>query len=339
MSDTSFAQRILDMLDAVMAINIPSRGRGYAIEDITLEAIIAQLGLPTARLFLTDGLRTPTERFPESIEQMRSMAQTHTLGAEPKEILLDHPGTYLVKHPFGKNNWPEFVLHHDGRFLPIEIKSSGSGQIVWNGGLPRQNCLYIYNYTSAKSRARANGESSGSDARVTVCFGSDLISRPVYDILRTNHEKVQAFAQKLHSETFGEGKPFPDDFGFNEYARAMFNHKRRIHGCPETDMWAARSRQRLATWAGADEEMVSTLRIETQLQEHLYEEKKVEREREAAERDAKRAGGKTKTAVGLQKDQDAILLGTTPISSAGNDASTAANQENSLVPGRRHGVR
>lgn len=53
--------------------------------------------------------------------------------------------TILIKNPNGSQKWPDLLVVKNNIGLPIEIKSAKDDKIVWNGGLPRKNSIYIFN--------------------------------------------------------------------------------------------------------------------------------------------------------------------------------------------------
>lgn len=72
--------------------------------------------------------------------------------------------TFLVHQPNGSQQWPDILIANNGIGFPIEIKSSKDGKIVWNGGLPKDDSLYIYAYTDKNT------------PKITFCLGQHLIS-------------------------------------------------------------------------------------------------------------------------------------------------------------------
>ena len=53
--------------------------------------------------------------------------------------------SFVVDKPNGSHQWPDLLVVHNGIGLPIEVKSCKTDTIVWNGGFPRENALYIFN--------------------------------------------------------------------------------------------------------------------------------------------------------------------------------------------------
>lgn len=222
-----------------------------------MAAFIDQLNLSEDEIYI--GLREVRERAMgkggrSADQRRRKLAQEHLdLVADLKQVLEEGKtptygeATIFIKHPLGKQNWPEFALYHNGKVLPIEVKSSADGKIVWNGGLPRKGCLYVYFYTKNRAEGR----------RTTIFFGEDIISDEVYTKLRENHDKVQKLVKQLHEETFTD----LDDMGFSAYARAMFNHKVKIHHHPKNGIWQTQSRLRVAKWAGGSKSLIEELKL------------------------------------------------------------------------------
>lgn len=259
-SNHEIAQLLLESLNQISNTAVSHRRTGGELEDSAMAAFIDQLNLSENSIY--NGLKDLRER--AGRESNRPAEKVRIAEAKKHEVLtknlrqvleqgaapIDGEATIFIKHPLGKQNWPEFVLYHNGKVLPIEVKSSADGKIVWNGGLPRPGCLYVYFYTRNQAEGR----------RSTVFFGEDIITQEVYNKLRENHAKVQEFARQLHSQSFPSGQ----DMGFSEYARAMYNHSEKIHGNPKASVWQASTRLKIAKWAGADKKLTDELRAALQ---------------------------------------------------------------------------
>ncbi len=242
---SEFYSALLNALESVRQINVPSSGSGIGLEVVTLDVIKDALGID----FYTSQ-KALRKDYPYSAAALRKLSAD----LDP-EMVADPPPPYLIKHPFGTQKWPEFVIQYAGRFLAIEVKSSSTRKIIWNGGLPRQDCIYIYHYT---------GRPDGSPRRTTVFSGNDVITREVYDALRVNHRKVQDYSCSIRDASFGpEPGKIPSSMGFSEYARAMYIHSMNIHGHPSSDHWYATSRYRVADFAGAPQAVLDALRLES----------------------------------------------------------------------------
>lgn len=51
----------------------------------------------------------------------------------------------IIDKPNGSQKWPDLLVVFNGIGLPIEVKSTKNDVIVWNGGLPKHDTLYVYN--------------------------------------------------------------------------------------------------------------------------------------------------------------------------------------------------
>ena len=256
-SNQKIAELLLESLNQITNTAVSPRRTGGELEDSAMAAFIDQLNLSESEIYI--GLKEVRERAMgkggrSSDLRKRKEAQEHLeLTSNLKQVLengeepIYGEATIFIKHPLGKQNWPEFALYHNGKVLPIEVKSSADGKIVWNGGLPRQGCLYVYFYTKNKAEGK----------RASIFFGEDIISPEVYGKLRENHDKVQKFVKDLHQETFKD----IDDMGFCEYARAMFNHKVKIHHHPKSGIWQSQSRLRIAKWAEGSKDLIDDLKL------------------------------------------------------------------------------
>lgn len=268
-STNTTADLLLESLNQISNTAISPRRTGGELEDSAMAAFIDQLNLSEAEIYI--GLKEVRERaqgkgIRQSDIRKQRQAQFHQQLTENLKQVLEHgeapiagEATIFIKHPLGTNNWPEFALYHNGRVLPIEVKSSKNGKIVWNGGLPREGCLYIYFFTKNKAEGR----------RSTIFFGEDVIDGDVYKKLRDNHAKVQDYAKYLHAQAFPDG----NDMGFSEYARAMFNHSVCIHQHPMTSVWQAHAKLRIAEWAGAEKALLKELRVNWIREKDLVEQK------------------------------------------------------------------
>lgn len=103
----------------------------------------------------------------------------------------------IVDKPNGSQKWPDLLVIFNGIGMPIEIKSTKNDVIIWNGGLPKPDTLYVYNcYGKSK----------------TTCFlGQHVISYEELDFLKQKAEFTKQF-----NEWHKNGK-------WNYYVRNMFN--------------------------------------------------------------------------------------------------------------------
>ncbi|MDD1626880.1 MAG: hypothetical protein LUQ26_05305 [Methylococcaceae bacterium] len=110
----------------------------------------------------------------------------------------------IVNQPNGSQQWPDLLVIYKGIGLPIEVKSAKPDKIVWNGGLPRQNGVYIFN---------CYGES-----KVTCFLGKHIISLE----RRQNLLMLAKVASTLNTSNGEEG----EEDGWTYYVRNMYNSNR-----------------------------------------------------------------------------------------------------------------
>lgn len=105
--------------------------------------------------------------------------------------------TLLIHNPNGTQKWPDILIINNKKGFPIEIKSSKGDVIMWNGGLPRKNGLYIFNCYGPM---------------ITTCFmGQHIIS------------DQQTLEMKLASVSASMNNTNSNDWEF--YSRPMYNYK------------------------------------------------------------------------------------------------------------------
>lgn len=120
---------------------------------------------------------------------------------------------YLFQ-PFGKQNYPDFLVFCDDFLIPIEIKYStkitanlDSTRPMWNSNLPKPNGLYIYGV---------------SRQDVTFFKGDDIISYKTRQILLDYWNKTDSFKEELNSNL----KEQNNNFGFYPYNRKAYENKK-----------------------------------------------------------------------------------------------------------------
>jgi hypothetical protein len=128
----------------------------------------------------------------------------------------------IVNKPNGSQNYPDMMFLYNHRGIPIEFKSSKSGEkILWNGGLPTRNGIYIF-----------NGEPSIASPRnkisTTFFLGSSILNDKERSILIDGGDYNKRVADNLFNpRLIGLGSKW------SLYARAMFNSGERILSCSE----------------------------------------------------------------------------------------------------------
>ncbi len=112
-------------------------------------------------------------------------------------------GTF-ISQPNGDQSSPDFLGKVNGKFVPIECKSSKGAQPTYNGGLPKKDVVYIF--------------SSKKYDETTIYFAQDVVSDAKRDLYAEYLEK--------QAELLNEYRSMPewkeDDRGFDFYNRAMY---------------------------------------------------------------------------------------------------------------------
>jgi len=89
----------------------------------------------------------------------------------------------IVENPNSTQRWPDSLVIFNGIGLPIEIKSTKTDRIVWNGGLPRFDAIYIFNCWGIP--------------RTTTFLGQDVITQEVRKILMDAERHEKALLNKV----------------------------------------------------------------------------------------------------------------------------------------------
>lgn len=121
----------------------------------------------------------------------------------------------LIYQPFGTQNSPDIILIHWGYVIPLEFKSykPPNTSPVWNGGLPRDNWLYVI--ADAKRKKQI------------VLLGQHIMDDQERNELRDFHNQLQAMAKRFNAERQRRK--------FDYYVRAMYNQISTIPDDNECD--------------------------------------------------------------------------------------------------------
>jgi hypothetical protein len=126
-----------------------------------------------------------------------------------------------ISQPTGKNDSPDFIIRYKGKLYFIECKSSKTTHPTYNGGLPKEE--YIYIFTS-----KATNET-------TIFYGKDVVSlekRELYSELLVELNEI------LHKyQNIPEWKD--DSRGFDYYIRNMYTQS---GGSEKTDYFTHKER-------------------------------------------------------------------------------------------------
>jgi hypothetical protein len=116
--------------------------------------------------------------------------------------LLQKRGIQFVNHPNGSQNFPDI---HTSEGVEIETKSSKSGKIMWNSGIPTVDGVYVW------------GSYQRRDSRVYVFPGSAVITEAVYKQLKDFEKNLRQQAASTTEYIRSIGIPW------QIYPRCNFN--------------------------------------------------------------------------------------------------------------------
>lgn len=155
-----------------------------------------------------------------SAEDWRKSAEFEEYRRRCARRVFDFPGCveqpWLIDKPNGSQQWPDALVVHRGKGLPIEFKSSKQDLILWNSGLPQQNGIYVF-----------NGNVPEPILQTTYFLGGAILSDQESQILRD-----AAQANKDQSETFNAALGAWAS-KWSLYARPMFNCGEKYLTCPD----------------------------------------------------------------------------------------------------------
>ena len=109
-----------------------------------------------------------------------------------------------ISQPCGENNSPDFIVKSNDRLFFIEAKSSKSPTPTYNGGLPKEQYIYVF--------------SSSQTNETTVFLGSDVVNETKRGLLNDLTDELWAVVRK-----YQDMPEWADDArGFDFYMRAMY---------------------------------------------------------------------------------------------------------------------
>ena len=130
--------------------------------------------------------------------------------------------------PCGSQSFPDILVFSGNRLFCLEPKfSSGKhGRPMWNGGLPRQNGIYIL------------GAYKRGDA--TFFMGRDLVNPDDSAMLYRSLERAKKYVEAVNARAMSE-----HPYGFTAYVRNTFEQKRIYSQGAVLDFFDNPNRRRL----------------------------------------------------------------------------------------------
>jgi enamine deaminase RidA (YjgF/YER057c/UK114 family) len=114
----------------------------------------------------------------------------------------------VVAQPNGPQQRPDIVIIHGKNIAYIEHKTNKGDHIVWNGGMPRRNGIYLFNSGikgTAKQTTIFLGQHALSDAdRNLLEQAADAAAKaaePFNAILKTNGSRWTCYARAMFNRT------------------------------------------------------------------------------------------------------------------------------------------
>lgn len=103
-----------------------------------------------------------------------------------QQELIDAKSWIYVPQPNGTQQAPDLMLYLMGHsVVPVEIKRSNNGKIMWNSGIPSIDTVYIYNGCSNSHKFNDDGISTGEKwSGTTFILGGDIIQVDEISALR-----------------------------------------------------------------------------------------------------------------------------------------------------------
>lgn len=108
-----------------------------------------------------------------------------------------------ISQPCGSQDSPDFIVKYSDKLYFIECKSSEKTKLLYNGGLPKKQ--YIYIFTSEKYNS------------TTIFRGEDILSDSKRELLEKLRIEEMALVEKYQNDP-----AWNDSRGFDYYPRAMY---------------------------------------------------------------------------------------------------------------------
>ena len=132
---------------------------------------------------------------------------------------IDSRSREILHQPNGSQKSPDILIKYDGLSIKIEAKTSKNSKITWNGGLPEEDTIYIYNNYNSKI--------------MTYFLGSDVLTTNNRSLLRETHQAT------MKSKIVTETNSLLKNNGCNVeyYVRAMYVDKTNYENNTKRDEW------------------------------------------------------------------------------------------------------
>lgn len=117
------------------------------------------------------------------------------------------PNNSLICQPFGSQKTPDKIIKYKNKLFAWEDKSSKGASPTYNGGLPKQDCLYVF--TSQKHD------------KTTIFRGKDIITKERQQLLLDHHKTLAKLTDEFNKQLNALDDPCKR--GFTYYVRAMYN--------------------------------------------------------------------------------------------------------------------
>lgn len=164
-----------------------------------IEIILKDVGFEEK--FNKESLKTKLKKRKEAINQFIIQEQMNN----------DSKGFY-IRHPFGTQNSPDFILIYNNFIQELECKSSLKANIKWNSGYPKENCLYVISSVELKT--------------TTICFGKDFTNDSQRKEIENSFERIKNFVNEENKTLSGDFSFYPrKDFIFSGVS--PFKHESR----------------------------------------------------------------------------------------------------------------
>ena len=131
----------------------------------------------------------------------------------------------VIYHPYGSQQYPDFLVFTDTRVLPLEVKFGKGKRPVWNSGLPRPNGFYIFG--------------SSNHRQITFFRGIDVISKEeaaqLHEFFKERLREQEQFNRTIRNQSYG----------FSAYIRKAFDQRLKYNQDAIIDFFGNPNRQQL----------------------------------------------------------------------------------------------
>lgn len=145
-----------------------------------------------------------------------------------------HPYSLLLVHqPNGSQRFPDFMLFVNGVGLSLEAKSSANDLVNWNGGLPRQDALHLFNHHGGGRKPKGITLFQGCSV-IWIGEEADLLKHHRENLKRDHtFNSLARLAHQARAAALGipakECHPLPMRY----YTRAMYNSPETYFAKPQ----------------------------------------------------------------------------------------------------------